>query len=222
MLQLGHEFSKEMITVVINDDLTLNYISIMTELTESQYLRLPERLTSATEKRKKDFLLGRLCAEMNSPKVESDNRGRPVWPNGFKGSISHSKDFAASLVTQSSQIKSIGLDIERVVTKEKLAVIEKTVLSDSESQFINSLSSQDKLKYATIMFSAKESLFKMINPLSNCYIKFHEGEVLNIDLIKMSYIIRLKSSDIELENYLGDYEGRIIRIENNWLTYSLT
>ena len=70
-----------------------------------------------------------------------------------------------------------------------------------------------------MIFSAKETLYKLINPLANIYIDFSEGIVHSWDEDEGTFCIELDSKKKELGPYLGKYTGHFGYIDNNLYTY---
>ena len=95
---------------------------------------------------------------------------RPIWPAGQVGAITHSNDFAAAIV--SCDLLSVGLDIERLGRiKEKLY---DKFFTPSELASINDMTDWE---VETIIFSAKESIYKAIYFIVQRYVKFKEVEL---------------------------------------------
>jgi 4'-phosphopantetheinyl transferase EntD len=204
---------------ILDKRLIMNYVSIKENNIEiSDYNDIiPKSLHKAHESRVSEYVLGRLCAQFdinNLIEIEKDIHGVPVWPDGMKGSISHSKDYALAVISKSDEIRSIGVDIERTIRQDKLHIIEKQILTDSEFNLFNSRK-VSKEKLATIIFSAKESLYKLLNPLCNTYISFKEGIFKSYDPISNNFQIELRSKKQELAPFLGEYSGKIYEFDNN-------
>ena len=95
---------------------------------------------------------------------------RPIWPAGQVGAITHSNDFAAAIV--SCDLLSVGMDIERLGRiKEKLY---DKFFTPSELASINEMTDWE---VETIIFSAKESIYKAIYFIVQRYVKFKEVEL---------------------------------------------
>ena len=206
-----------------NQELQIQYIKIdENENYDVKYsYKLPSLLEQRSEKGKLEFLLGRLCAQLdldNQYQIDREETGKPLFPSGVKGSISHSKDFAIAAVTKSTKTLSLGIDIERIVLEDKLHVVTKGTLSEVEINYLNTFPKNEQLIVATIMFSAKETLYKLINPLAGVYINFSEGIIKDINLQEMSFCIQLCSEKEELRKYLGYYSGEVFKLEDNIIT----
>ena len=186
----------------------------------SEYLQdLPEKLESASTKRKIEYIASRVCGIQEGESLKdigSHPNGAPRFPNNYIGSLTHSKDFAVCSRALSSDFLSIGIDIERLVDEKKMNTLEKMVLTKKELLYLKK--SENMLRDATIMFSAKESLYKLINPLAQCFINFQEGIVLSINSVTNKADIELKSDKDELKAFLGHYEVFYKLVDNNIFT----
>ena len=95
---------------------------------------------------------------------------RPIWPEGQVAAITHSNDFAAAIV--SCDLLSVGMDIEMLGRiKEKLY---DKFFTPSELASINEMTDWE---VETIIFSAKESIYKAIYFMVQRYVKFKEVEL---------------------------------------------
>ena len=93
-----------------------------------------------------------------------------IWPPGQVGAITHSTDFAGAIV--SCDLLSVGLDIERLGRiKEKLY---DKFFTPSELASINEMTDWEA---ETIVFSAKESIYKAIYFMLRRYVNFQEVEL---------------------------------------------
>ena len=153
----------------------------------------------------KAFVSGRRCVralqkQLNLSEFElPSGEFGPIWPSDLVGSISHSKELAAATILRDAL--SVGIDIEcqrrlkvdavrRVATKEEYS--RYSVVPDFDW---------------TLLFSAKESVFKAFSPLARSYIGFQEVE-LSIDVMTRSFSLR----------YLGDSidKGLFEKSEGHW------
>src|SRR5260370_12550496 len=81
--------------------------------------RLPQALRYATQKRQREFLAGRWCAEealqclgAGSTHVAMAEDRTPIWPDGVVGSITHTDDFAAAAVAWAAGNAQVPLHSE--------------------------------------------------------------------------------------------------------------
>lgn len=126
---------------------------------------LPEELAAAVPKRRSEFLAGRLVAALalrQAGLAETVGRaGRaPVWPAGVTGSITHSKDRAIAAV--STRYLGVGLDCEALVAPDRAMQLAAAIFTEAEARL-----RPEVLPFAsffTLVFSAKEALYKALSP----------------------------------------------------------
>lgn len=130
---------------------------------------LPVSLAQARAKRRDEFLAGRYCAA--KALADSGHDGAcwlpigeqrvPLWPNGWVGSISHSGNGAFAAVAPSSRCQGLGVDMERTVTGDHVQEIAAMVALPGELDRLVGLPPERAL---TLLFSAKEALYKALYP----------------------------------------------------------
>ncbi len=126
-----------------------------------------------------DFRRGRACARAAMKKlghhaepVLRDGRG-PRWPASIVGSITHCSGLAAAAVAWRNEVSGIGIDSEprgrvprnlapRIGTPPELAAA------------ISASSSDDGL---TLLWCAKEAVFKCVNPISGQFFGFLDVKI---------------------------------------------
>jgi len=158
------------------------------ELEGIYQVALPFELKHAVEKRKCDYLLGRLCAEaaisaLTGEKgviLDFSKTGAPKWPKGVVGSISHNSNLVLSVCALKSNCVGIGIDCEEVLINSTFKDIKSIFISADEEQFLNSFGKPLNL-LGTLLFSFKEATFKALFPLVNSYFDFKDFSVTNID-----------------------------------------
>jgi len=152
-------------------------------------------IKKAVEKRKQEFIAGRICAKTllkqfeisNFPVLVGENR-EPLWPEGIVGSIAHTQNYCAAAIGKSSDVQGMGLDIEQLGR-----LTEKTwrqIATEEELEFIQSLEQDEKDRFITLLFSAKESFYKLQYPLTKIWVNFHD--VLFSSTEKNQFTIELK------------------------------
>ncbi|MCF1481373.1 hypothetical protein B7W85_20935 [Allorhizobium ampelinum] len=132
---------------------------------------LPESMGKAVAKRKAEYVGGRFCAmeaiaaQTGQPAapVTAGPRGEPVWPPGLVGSITHTHGFAAAAVADAARFRSLGMDTEQIMTAQVMGNVRERICGP-EDRFGASRSLLPEL-HTTLVFSAKESLFKCLYPL---------------------------------------------------------
>lgn len=138
--------------------------------------------------RRAEFDAGRACAGSLLRQLgASDTRvlvsadRAPIWPDGFTGSISHSSDLlGVAVARRSPAIRSLGVDIEAIVSEETCREVAAMCVNPVELELIESLDA-DKRVAMTVLFSAKEALFKALYPLVGGFFDFCDAEVRGMD-----------------------------------------
>lgn len=135
----------------------------------------------------------------------------PLWPTGFVGSISHSRQRVAAAVASNSHYRAIGLDIEYIINAEMLPCLLRTCVSKEELA-LQPVSALDYAEFFTLCFSAKEAFYKCLFPLCNEFFDFSDVVVESVNSSKGEIEIRLlKQLNVELNsNYqlVGRFEFR--------------
>jgi enterobactin synthetase component D len=143
----------------------------------------------------------------------------PVWPKEIIGSISHTKKMACAVVGLSTQVKAIGVDIEKIIIPRRIHVIEKMVIVDQEKKYLESLAGLAPIELLyTVVFSAKESLFKAIFPLCREYFDFKEAFVKEINIDEQYIELEIVSERASLAPYLSVYRIQFDEIDGNIIT----
>lgn len=158
---------------------------------------LPESLNHAVDKRKAEFVAGRYAAKIALELLNSDvskvsiGKDRlPIWPPFYTGSISHTRDIAICVVSKTDHIKSIGIDIENCLESNIAGDIINLVLTETEFKLVGNRTRPNPVTL-TLIFSAKESLFKALYLEVGLYFGFDAARVLSIDFDKRKFYIEL-------------------------------
>ena len=130
---------------------------------------LPAQLLRASVKRKTEYLAGRHCAATalraagcdiaSLPAMGQDRL--PQWPHGWLGSITHGGGAAVAAVTRSGGAGRLGIDVEALIEPSSVAGIGALVALDGELDLFSGCTPSQAL---TLLFSAKESLYKALYP----------------------------------------------------------
>lgn len=152
-------------------------------------VRLPDRLAEAPLRRQQEYLAGRQCAAealrlLGSSEwaqdIGSGPAGEPLWPAGYVGSITHTRGLASAAAARTSEARAMGFDLEFVVAPERMARVSRVVLHACETRL--KASGFDPMTVFTLMFSAKESLFKCLYPLVGIRFDYRDAAVRRIDV----------------------------------------
>jgi len=159
----------------------------------------------AVLKRQCEYLAGRFCAneglkqlehklaiEIVNKEVATGKNREPLWPQGVLGAISHSSRFAmAVLVQDKGRYLGIGIDIEEEMTEGLARDVSGQIMTEKEKRLNHKSDDFDNKSFVTLIFSAKESIFKALYPSVGEYFGFEACELIGLDLAKQSLCFRL-------------------------------
>ncbi|CZW82016.1 enterobactin synthase subunit EntD [Enterobacter hormaechei] len=151
--------------------------------TDADLLWLPHhaQLADAGRKRKADHLAGRIAAahalpDHTMPAIGPS--GEPLWPQGISGSITHSGTQAIAVVTQYPAL--IGIDCETILFENEAREIKDGII-DTQEEPVLSRQGYPFALALTLVFSAKESLFKALFPQVQAWMGFDCARVTRLD-----------------------------------------
>ncbi|APE42972.1 hypothetical protein BOO69_05695 [Sulfitobacter alexandrii] len=129
--------------------------------------------------RRREFAAGRAAARLAlaeaghaaQPIPMQDNRA-PLWPPGVAGSITHTRRLCIAVV--SDRVRALGLDAEEDHPMDEEMI--STICSEMEISRSGSIPEQ---RFATMIFSAKEAVYKAQFALTGALFGF---EVLDVTL----------------------------------------
>jgi enterobactin synthetase component D len=135
--------------------------------------------------------------------VLADGRGAPMLPAGVAGSISHKDNLAAALVAIDAG--HVGVDIE--IDARRAIDIASRVLTDEEAAELAVLDVGARAREVLLRFSAKESIYKALDP----YVRRHVG-------FKEVRVVPLAGGGVRVDAFLPAGEGRFA-IEARWMRF---
>ncbi|HVK88238.1 MAG TPA: 4'-phosphopantetheinyl transferase superfamily protein [Kofleriaceae bacterium] len=113
-------------------------------------------------------LLRELAPSLASAPILADDRGAPVLPAGWHGSISHKGTRAAALVAPAGDAR-VGIDLE--LAQPPRADIARRILTARERTL------EIDGRGTTLRFSIKEAIYKAVDPFVRRYVGFTEVEL---------------------------------------------
>ena len=181
---------RAVIGAVANADSTLRLgenvgWSIVSQEDLANYATHPEEARilapRACERRRVEFALGRAAAHLALRQIGSENikpvlrgpSGEPLWGEGIVGSITHCFPWSAAVVVKRSNHFAIGVDLETMEGMQGTD-ISPLVCRDAELDWVRCGDFRERL---TMIFSAKEAVYKGFYPLWLQYIDFKEIEL---------------------------------------------
>jgi enterobactin synthetase component D len=134
----------------------------------------------AAARRLAEYVAGRYCAEHaiaellgeRAPVAHGPDRA-PVWPPGVIGSIAHAGGIATAAVTTSARGAGIGVDVESLVADPWLESTYARITTPSERGGFAALG-LDLPRLTTFVLSAKESVYKCLQPLTGAWLGFRD------------------------------------------------
>jgi 4'-phosphopantetheinyl transferase EntD len=134
----------------------------------------------ALEQRRTTFALGRAAArdalaELGLPElvIGRGPAGEPLWPDGIVGAISHAGDTAIAVVGRNTDYAGLGVDVEELA-RGPSARAARLVCRPSEMEWADVESGTRRL---TMLFSAKEAVFKAMFPIARVWLGFADAEL---------------------------------------------
>lgn len=109
-----------------------------------------------------------------APPILTDDRGAPQLPPGIAGSISHKDRVAVALAAVEATAR-VGVDVE--VERPRKHDIAPKILRPDELAEIAGLSAEERASAVLLRFSAKEAVYKALDPYVRRYVGFLEVAV---------------------------------------------
>ncbi|WP_151720176.1 4'-phosphopantetheinyl transferase family protein [Gemmobacter serpentinus] len=136
---------------------------------------LPEALHSAVPKRQSEYLAGRICAALalraaGLPEVLGLQGRAPVWPAGAAGSISHSDSRVVAAVSRDHA--ALGVDCETIMPEDQARTLTGMIMTPAETALRPE--TIGLAAFLTLVFSAKEALYKAISARHARMLEFHD------------------------------------------------
>lgn len=144
----------------------------------------------AVLKRRAEFLAGRLAARQALSHLGIDCRdgparredGCPSWPEPAVGSITHGARRALCAVAHRREYRSLGIDVERLLDSSTRPELCRRIRRDDECSLLESALPLPEPSQVSLLFSAKESLFKCLYPLVGRYMDFHAARLVELEV----------------------------------------
>ena len=162
-----------------------------------------QELAPMAPKRQAGFSSGRYCAARAQsmlnrlPEPILREERAPVWPGGLWGSITHTEEIAAAVVSTG---RSVGIDLEQLGRMHE--GLHETLFTENELKSLRGYNADAD----TIMFSAKEAGYKAIFPVGKEFVGFKEAEI-DLDEATQTFKIRY-IGEHEPNKALNEGEGR--------------
>ncbi|MFE9725865.1 4'-phosphopantetheinyl transferase [Streptomyces sp. NPDC005794] len=142
-----------------------------------------ELIARAVLKRQREFTTVRFLARralrsLGRPPVAllPDRRGAPRWPEGIVGSMTHCEGYRAAAVAGAEDTVGLGIDAEPNAPLPE-GVLDVISLPHERNGLASLSARQPGVSWDRLLFSAKESVFKVWYPLTGRELDFSEAEI---------------------------------------------
>ncbi|MCG7498647.1 4'-phosphopantetheinyl transferase superfamily protein [Vibrio sp. Of7-15] len=171
----------------------------------------PIDIQNSTTLRQAEFFAGRLASNLCIRKlgikvpseIKMDKLGAPIWPNGYRGSISHTSAYAAALISRSPNIQFVGIDIEELMPDIQACRVSKYVANEIELSIL-SASLESYSERVTCAFSTKEAIFKALYPYIERHFGFDSARIVALES-RNRVVLSLNSHLAKLHNLPEQY-----------------
>lgn len=151
-------------------------------------------VSQAVDVRKAEFGDARWCAHQalselgaTGPVLRGE-RGMPLFPDGFVGSITHTQGFRAAVAAPYSSVRSIGIDAEPADALPD--GVFDAIARASEVPQMSKLVAAGVTCPDRLLFCAKEATYKAWFPMTQRWLDFDQAEIsLRADGTLISYIL---------------------------------
>ncbi|MCX8501521.1 MAG: 4'-phosphopantetheinyl transferase superfamily protein [Alphaproteobacteria bacterium] len=165
---------------------TTHGVALPLAAADSTAITIPYELLAAVERRRREYVAGRLCAAralwmlgLGGLSVGRNHSGAPCWPEGIMGSITHTDTMAYAVVSATRTDLRIGIDSEPLLSRAAQSDVLSACCNRDERTYL--VNAPDPRLAATVAFSAKESFFKAVSDFVGRFIDFDEAVVYSID-----------------------------------------
>jgi len=145
--------------------------------------------------------LGGVTAGVSTPAPEAAHdttlgvmdSGAPRWPAGFVGSISHTADRAIAVTASDRRLRAIGIDCERRMNAATADDVANRIVPELDVLLADAGLADRNLRptVITLVFSAKESLYKALHPLVDEFFDFTDVRAERLDMTSQTLDLRL-------------------------------
>jgi 4'-phosphopantetheinyl transferase EntD len=138
----------------------------------------------AVDKRRREFgtvraLARTALARLGGPRVPltPGERGAPVWPEGFTGSMTHCDGYRAAAVARTEELAVVGIDAEPNEPLPDRGILDMISLPAERPALRELAVLRPEVSWERLLFSAKESVYKAWFPLTRRWLDFEEAEI---------------------------------------------
>jgi enterobactin synthetase component D len=115
---------------------------------------------------------------------------RPVWPEGFVGSITHTNSIVAAAVGRRRDVRSVGLDSEAQMSEEAARDVMHMCVVADERRYVTAADGGIDARRLTLIFSAKEAFYKCLRPVVGAEFDFVDAAVVDLSAHRIRIELR--------------------------------
>ena len=182
-------------------------------------------LGRVSDGRRREFAAGRTCARramvalgLEPVPVLIGEQRQPIWPPGVVGSITHTAGYSAAAVAAASVLRGVGVDAERHAALPP--DVEDVVCRTSELEW--SRQAPRGVAWTTLVFSAKESLFKAWYPLTGSWLDFDQAEVEAVDPARATFTLRVDAGQVDIDAFGGSVVRGRYAVDSDLIVTAVT
>ena len=155
-----------------------------------------EQVSCAVDVRKGEFGDARWCAHEalrelgceNAGAILRGDKGMPLWPDGYTGSLTHPTGFRAAVAAPTRWVRSMGLDAEPAQPLPEGML--GTISRGTEQEMVRGMQDAGFACADRLLFCAKEATYKCWFPMTRRFLDFDEADIsLRPDGTFVSYIL---------------------------------
>jgi 4'-phosphopantetheinyl transferase EntD len=190
-------------------------------------IEVPSSVESALPRRRIEFAAGRYCArealrrcasEVAHEVVAMGEEREPIWPRGVVGSISHTRGIAAALVGREGDFRGLAVDIERWMDDAAPSRIGAKIVDAGELEALVEATQWRVADVLTLVFSAKECIYKALHREVGRYFGFHAARIERIDVNARTWSGSIRERLTDTIDVGLRCEGRFAREERVLIT----
>lgn len=141
-------------------------------------------VSHSVDRRKAEFGDARWCAHralaelgvVDAGPILKGERGMPLWPAGFTGSMTHTEGFRAAVAAPIAKVRSLGIDAEpNSVLPE--GVLEQIARAGELEGLLALHGDFPDLHVDRLLFCAKEATYKAWFPMTHRWLGFEDAQI---------------------------------------------
>lgn len=158
-------------------------------------------LVNACRRRRCEFVTTRWCIDrafdrfgLSRSCLTYGEKGQPIWPIGYLGSITHCKGYAAVVVALSTDVRILGIDAEPMFPLPP-GVLSLISLEEERTRLGELFKRNPSIAWDRLLFCVKEALYKAwpaadgytIPSFLNANVTFAVDNCFSAEVLGMSY-----------------------------------